>query len=225
MFHFFRKHQALALIFIGIVIVSFVIFFSPNQKMGRGGMMDGGALGTINGRLVERGEYFEALREAELGHRLRTGEWPSRGSRDWDETRDVIQRLTLLDAAERLGVRVTDEVAAARIVELPFLQDEKTGVFSRAAYDQLLAFIQQHGLTRVDFERFMRHEVAINHLVQLSGMSGAAGEVISGFKLTGTGPGGEEAEASGWACTASTRCRWAGCPVSPRVAGNSLGPR
>ena len=48
MFQFIRKHQAIGLIFIGIVIVSFVIFFSPNQGRQDVGA-PGGPIGTING--------------------------------------------------------------------------------------------------------------------------------------------------------------------------------
>lgn len=174
MFHFFRKHQALALIFIGVVIVSFVIFFSPNQRMGNGPGGVGGALGTVKGRPVGRDEYVTTLKEARLAHMLRTGSWPGRGGRDWDEAREVIQRLVLLEEARGLGVQVTDEVAAARIVDLPFLKDDKTGAFNRASYDEFLAIVQrEEGMLRADFEQFMRHEVAIQHLVQLGGMSGS----------------------------------------------------
>lgn len=172
MFQFIRKHQAIGLIFIGIVIVSFVIFFSPNQGSG-GAAMPRGALGSINGQPIERGDYLNALREARLAHFLRQGTFPGR-SGDWDEQRQVVDRLFLLEEARRLGVTVSDEVVAARIVELPFLQDEKTQTFNRAAYDQLLTFIQrEEGLTRPDFEQFIRNEVALQHLVQLGGLSGA----------------------------------------------------
>lgn len=172
MFQFIRRHQAIGLVFIGIVIVSFVIFFSPNQGGGAG--VPRGALGTINGRPIERGEYLSAVKEARLSHMLREGNWPGRGSRTWDEQREVVDRLFLLDQAKQLGVQVTDEVAAARIVELPFLRDERTAAFNRAAYDQFLELIlREEGITRSDFEQFMRHEVALQHLVQLGGMSGA----------------------------------------------------
>jgi len=174
MFQFIRKHQAIGLIFIGIVIVSFVIFFSPNQGE-RGARVPTGALGSIGGRPVERDEYLSALKEARLAYMLRNqGQWPGRGGRDWDESREVLTRLFLLNEAKQLGVVVTDEVAAARILELPFLKDERTGNFNRAAYDSFVASrLAEGGLNRKDFERFMRHEVALEHLVQLGGMSGA----------------------------------------------------
>src|SRR5262245_52368204 len=113
MFQFIRRHQAIGLIFIGIVIVSFVIFFSPNQaeRMGR---IRAGALGTIQGRPVERDEYLMAAREARLAHMLREGSWPDRSGRNWQESREAINRLFLLHEARRLGISVTDEVAAAR---------------------------------------------------------------------------------------------------------------
>jgi len=173
MFQFIRKHQAIGLIFIGIVIVSFVIFFSPNQG-GSAGRVPAGALGSIGGKPIEREDYLAALKEARLSYMLRNqGQWPGRSGRDWDETREVLNRLFLLNEAKRLGVVVSDEVAAARILELPFLNDERTGGFSRPAYDRFLGMVQSEGgLTRTDFERFMRHEVGVEHLVNVGGMSG-----------------------------------------------------
>lgn len=169
MFQFIRRHQAIGLIFIGIVIVSFVIFFSPNQS-GRMGRLPAGALGSIHGRPIERDEYLMAAREARLAHMLREGSWPDRSGRGWQESREAVNRLFLLEEARRLGIGVTDEVAAARIVELPFLRDERTRTFQRAAYDQFLSVIRNEaGMTRPDFEQFMRHEVALQHLVQLGG--------------------------------------------------------
>lgn len=173
MFQFIRKHQAIGLIFIGIVIVSFVIFFSPNAT-DRGGGLDDGALGAIGGEPIRRSDYIQAAKEARLTYMLRDGNWPDQGGRGWNETEEVFNRLFLLSEAKRLGIAVTDAVAAARIVELPFLKDEKTSAFSRAGYDQFLALLQQqNGMTRADFEQFMRHEVALQHLVQLGGLSGS----------------------------------------------------
>lgn len=174
MFQFIRRHQAIGLIFIGIVIVSFVIFFSPNQKMDRNGIV-AGSFGTIGGRAISRAEYLEARAEARLARMLREGGvWPTDG-RGFDEAKEVMNRLFLIEEARRLGVVVTDEVAAARILDLPFLHDEKSGGgFSRTAYDQFLAMIQKDGgMSRSDFEQFMRHDVAIEHLVNVFGLSGS----------------------------------------------------
>lgn len=173
MFQFIRKHQAIGLIFIGIVIVSFVIFFSPNQG-GRAGRVPAGALGSIGGKPIERDDYLSALKEARLSFMLRNqGQWPGRSAREWDENREVLNRLFMLSEAKRLGVVVADDVAAARILELPFLNDERSGGFSRPAYDRFLGMIQSEGgLSRADFEQFMRHEVAVEHLVNVGGMSG-----------------------------------------------------
>jgi hypothetical protein len=71
MFHFFRRHQAWGLILIGLVIVSFLVFFSPYSKMqGRYGGRTGD-LGSIGGRQVEPEEYYHAVKEARLEYLLR----------------------------------------------------------------------------------------------------------------------------------------------------------
>lgn len=172
MFQFIRKHQAIGLIFIGIVIVSFVIFFSPNQNSDGPG--PGGSFGSVDGRPVSRQEYMEVRGEVRLARMLRDGgNWPSE-SRGFDEFKEVMNRLFLMGEAKRLGVVVTDDVAAGRILELPFLRDEKSNAFSRAAYEQFLAMIRKDGgLSQAGFEQFMRNEVAIQHLVMVGGMSGS----------------------------------------------------
>ncbi len=173
MFQFIRKHQAIGLIFIGIVIVSFVIFFSPNQSGGRDPIARG-ALGSIGGKPIERDEFVAAAKEARLAYMLREGAWPGQGGRNWDQEREAVNRLFLKDEATRLGIIVSDETAAARIVDLPFLRDDKTSAFNRLGYDQFLALIQREGgMTRGEFEQFIRHEIALQHLVQLGGLSGS----------------------------------------------------
>jgi hypothetical protein len=174
MFQFIRRHQAIGLIFIGIVIISFVVFFSPNQPMGGGPAMPAGSLGSVYGQPVEPEEYRAALDEVLIGHLLREGNWPDIGGRRWNQDQEVLNRLFMQEEARRLGIKVTDEVAARWIAQLPIFKDETTGAFSRPAYDRLLEFLQrERGLTRTDFERFMRNEVAAQHLVQLGGLSGS----------------------------------------------------
>lgn len=172
MFQFIRKHQAIGLIFIGIVIVSFVIFFSPNQ--GGDGPGRPSTYGTVNGEPISQQDYMSLRAEVRLTRMLREGgNWPTDGRGGYEEFKEVLNRAFLLQEAERLGVVVTDPVAAARILELPFLRDEKTDAFSRAAYDQFLQMIARDGgMTQAGFEEFMRHEVAIQHLVQVGGSSG-----------------------------------------------------
>ncbi|MBL9136055.1 MAG: SurA N-terminal domain-containing protein [Verrucomicrobiales bacterium] len=172
MFQFIRKHQAIGLVFIGIVIVSFVIFFSPNQG-GSGGLPQG-TIGSMNGQPVTRDAFVAAMKEHRLARGLREGSFRDRSDRDGEEQREVLSRLFLLREAESMGIVVTDEIAAARIADLPFLKDEKTGQFSRAAYDRFLTLIaQEQGISRTDFEQFMKHEAMLQHLVQLGGMSGS----------------------------------------------------
>lgn len=159
------------MIFIGIVIASFVIFLSPTQQAALKGSADGN-FGTIGGRIISRSEYVMGIKEARLSHMFRTGEWPGRGGRDWDQQKEAMNRLFLVDQANRMGVQVTDEVAAGQIAEI--FQDPKTGTFNQAAYERFLARIQtEEGMFRSDFEQFMRHQVAIQHVMQVAGNSGA----------------------------------------------------
>ncbi|MFN0067127.1 MAG: SurA N-terminal domain-containing protein [Limisphaerales bacterium] len=166
MFQFIRKHQAWGAVFIGAVILSFIVFMNPAGNAGRRGS---GSLGTIGGTAVGEEEYRRAARELHLEQALRG----QRGAADRVESADILQRVFVQREAAALGIRVPDEAVAERIVELPIAQDQRTGRFSREAYDQFLASLQREtGLSRSDFEGYLKQGIALEQLGTLAGLSG-----------------------------------------------------
>ena len=73
MFGTIRKHQNwLWIVIITVIIISFVVFFSPDVKLGAN-RTTGGESGSINGKPIPAEEYQEAYEEAKLSHFMRTG--------------------------------------------------------------------------------------------------------------------------------------------------------
>jgi hypothetical protein len=169
MFDFIRKHQGWGIVFIAIVILSFVVFFSPNQGSGgTGGRAD---YGSVGGRAVTQEEFQRAAQGAQVGALLFNGQ--RLNLQDERALTQVLQRVFLLRQAEGLGIQVPDQVVADRILRLPYVQDERTGRFSQAAYDNLLGLLQREGgITRADFEAYHHDEAAVEHLAELTGLTG-----------------------------------------------------
>ena len=68
MFNFIRKHQKLALTFIGLVIISFVLFFTDLQSVNSN--YNDVDFGSIAGQPIERDEFLGAYRETLLRYFL-----------------------------------------------------------------------------------------------------------------------------------------------------------
>jgi peptidyl-prolyl cis-trans isomerase D len=169
---FFRQKWLWVLIS-ALTIISFVAFFSPQQRSGAGWMGPGDQVGSIDGRPVTRDEYVDAYREAQLRYLFNYGQWP-----DDQATRqtgmmenEVRNRLLLIERMRQLDIKVSEAVVARWIVE-NFSEQNGQG-FRRELYDNFLKNqLAPRGLSPNDFERFARNEVGIQHLVALTGASG-----------------------------------------------------
>ncbi len=174
MFATIRKHQTwLWAVIIGAVIVSFVIYFTPTGRQG-GGYGPTGSLGTINGHPISRKQYAEAQVEAQLTFLIRYGSWPDKVEADKFEfnlDREVRNRLVILEKLKDLGIQV-DESAVANWVIEKFTDRNRPG----SAGANYAAFVRQrlprYGISEALFERFVRHEVGIVHLVAVAGLPG-----------------------------------------------------
>src|SRR4026207_514810 len=98
MFGTIRKHQNwLWAIIITIIILSFVVFFSPDVGRGGGSRRAAkGEYGSINGKAIWVEEYRQGHDEARVAHFIRSGgqEWPS--TRDEENLkRSAIERVFL----------------------------------------------------------------------------------------------------------------------------------
>ncbi len=176
MFAGFRKYQKwIWIVAIIVIIPSFVIFFSPDAKWRRGG---GGAvgLGSINGKPITVEQFLNAKKEAYLSFFFRHGEWPERSAAakqfGFDEERETYGRLLLIEKIKDLNVNVSTESAAtlARdfLYRIAGTNAPPTQIYE-VFYQKIL---RPNGLSKLDFERYIRHEAGVFHLVTVAGLPG-----------------------------------------------------
>lgn len=178
MFDSIRRHQKwLWAVITTLTIISFVAFFSPRSQRGSrrtGGLFAQDKVGSLAGQPITRDQYFDAYREAQLVYRLRAREWPRHEEMTRPNgfgEREIRNRLLLASKMKEFNVLVTEKAIAQWIAEA--FQDPERHVFQKAAYDAFIKKELPEGhLEPIDFERYVRHEVGLQHLVALAGVSG-----------------------------------------------------
>lgn len=176
MFDSIRRHQKwLWIVIITLTIISFVVFFSPNTQTGAGfGFSTRETVGSINGDAVTRDEYVDAYREAELRYLFTYGDWP--GNNEMVRQlglmeREVRSRLFLVRKLDELDIKVSEAAAAKWIIDA--FQDRQQNVFLRDRYEQFVnQVLPSQGISKSDFDRFVKNEVGIQHLVNVAGVAG-----------------------------------------------------
>jgi hypothetical protein len=171
MFGTIRKHQTwLWAVIITLTIISFVSFLSPNSKLnsGRGG---GENFGSINGERVSRNQYVDAYREVDLHTLIMNGHWlnEDRKQARVEPERETYQWLLLTQLQRKLGIHVGDDTAATMGQQL-IRGFERMGITSPSMFIQRV--LQPHGLSIDDFERYVRHFIGIQELINTYGLSG-----------------------------------------------------
>jgi peptidyl-prolyl cis-trans isomerase D len=167
MFGTIRKHQTwLWAIIITVIIISFVIFFSPYSRMNtaRGPVN----YGSINGERVNEEDFANAWREVELRLFFMNGRWPEDSDKKDLET-EAYKWLLLLQKQRQMGIQIGSE-AAAQTAKAMLSQFQRAGISSPAIFEKQVLF--QHGLSMSDFERFVRHYLGIQEMIGTVGLGG-----------------------------------------------------
>lgn len=168
MFGTIRRHQNwLWIVIIAVIVVSFVVFFSPDVNFGAGGRGDSsGQHGSINGQPVKDTDFYPAYHEARINHFFRTGQWPG-NEESAQETlrRDALSRVFLIGKLKELDIQVSDE-AVARLTRdrLPRELADNIGRF-------VTEYLVPNGSDMNTLERYLRHETGIQQLVQVASSS------------------------------------------------------
>jgi hypothetical protein len=166
-----RKHSiALWWVVGGLTVISFVWWGANVPTRGGGGGMRTGNYGSIYGKKITMQEYANALHEFYLFHWFHNREWPTKmQARDMDQ--EIYIRLMLFRKAEQLGIQVSEEAAATAALDmLRSVSGNGQNVSLQVFAKQILA---PEGLTTEDFERFARHDLVIQQLIQTMGLPGA----------------------------------------------------
>jgi hypothetical protein len=171
-----RKHsQWLWGIIITVVIISFVVFFSPDANLGRGrgGEAD---YGTIYGQPIKRDDLAQAYTDARIGYFFMSGgQWPERDDRarmfGFNLDSEARQRLLLNHLAKQQGIDVGDSAVAQEIKNI--FTSPETGAFNLQQYD---SFVNQRlaagGVGEASFERFLKNDLSRQQLARMLGISG-----------------------------------------------------
>lgn len=175
MFAFIRRHQYLAMIFILLVIASFVIFFTDRSHLSMGDKI---SFGSIDGREITRLEYMNAQKEAMLTHFFRFRDWPRAGSMaeqmGWKLEQQTMERVMLARRLKEANMIVGEEAVAKQVAQL-FRGDGRSNI--QDAYNN---FIEQRlkpqGLSDADFRRFIQHELGG---AQLGALHSAGGRLVT----------------------------------------------
>ncbi|HVM47518.1 MAG TPA: peptidylprolyl isomerase [Candidatus Acidoferrum sp.] len=168
MFGTIRKHQNwLWGIIITVIIVTFVIFFSPYSRM-NSSQRGPANYGTINGQKVTEDDFNNAWREVELRLFFMNGRWPDDSDKK-DLEAEAYRWLLLVQKQKQMGVHISSEMAAQAARGM-LAQFQRSGVSSPDVFDKQV--LQPHGMGLEDLERFVRHYLGIQELVATLGLSG-----------------------------------------------------
>ncbi|MGD0262640.1 MAG: peptidylprolyl isomerase [Verrucomicrobiota bacterium] len=166
-----RKHQTwLWAIIITLTIISFVVFFSPYSRMNsaRRGPVN---LGSINGERISEEDFINARSEVYLRAFFMSGNWPDEEAKKTGGQieQDTYQWLLLIQEQERLGIHISTDVVAqaARAMTSQF---QRMGITSPEMF--IRQVLQPRGFQSSDLERFVRHFVGVQDLINIVGLSG-----------------------------------------------------
>lgn len=172
MFGTIRKHQTwLWAVIITVVVISFVIYFSPYSRLNSSARRAPVNLGSINGERVTEEQFVHARREVYLRHFFMTGTWPDdEAARTGGQIdRDTYQWLLLIQKQDQMGIRFSPSVAAqaARAMVSHF---ERAGINSPEMF--IRQVLQPRGIDVDDLERFVGHFLGVQELIATVGLAG-----------------------------------------------------
>ncbi len=160
------------MVFMLLVIASFVVFFSPDMQMGGGPKVE---LGNINGRPITAQQYLNAEKEALLTHFFRYQDWPRAGSMSermgWKTEEQTMQRLLIISRLKELNIMVGEEAVAKQVAQL-FRGAQGQGSVKDQYQNFIETRLKPQGITEADFRRFIQHELGTQQLGALLSSGG-----------------------------------------------------
>jgi hypothetical protein len=169
MFAHLRKHQTWLLgVIVTITIVSFVVFFNPNNR-GSGSSRGPANFGSINGERITEEDFHNARKEVYLQYFFMTGgNWLDNETEakkaGFDFEQRLYVRLLLIQKIEQLGIHVSSEMAGQIATEMLHQFGSPTAFVEKV--------LQPRGFQMSDLERFVRHDLGIQELISAVGLSG-----------------------------------------------------
>src|SRR5215510_11394064 len=118
MFGTLRKHSTWLWVFIiAIVSLSMVVFFSSDTRLFRGGGAQGD-FGSIGGRPITQGEFYDAQKEVMLSQYIHSGKWPGSDEPSRQRTEnETISRVFLLQKLKEMDIQASDKAVGMMVHE------------------------------------------------------------------------------------------------------------
>jgi peptidyl-prolyl cis-trans isomerase D len=159
-----RKHARWILVVVLVILIpGFIALFTRTGGVER----RGAELPKVKGKPVNHTEFEKARTAVVAQFAINTGQALSRSQEFEDQlARQAVVRLLLLHKARDWGIRVSDEDLVAAIRAQPLFQGQN-GQYDRTRYQQVLIFLNNYGISEVEFEEVMRDDIAIGRLQAL----------------------------------------------------------
>ncbi len=154
-----------AYIIFGAIIIVFALWgVSPDNYQGE----TGGVAAIVNDTSISISEYRNSLERVEQNARFQFDQFPEnqRAALRKEMQKRALEELIMTEvfyqAARNRGVAASDSEVRDRILEIPFLQEN-----GRFMKDRYRMWLQQMGLSSVDFERQVRKQIVNQRLQDL----------------------------------------------------------
>jgi hypothetical protein len=168
-----RKHSKwLWGVIITFTILSFVYFFTPqsgNSRYSGGGKVD---YGSISGVPISQDDFQKAYRETMLVYFVASnGQWPDRDAErsGFDVNRQTYERLFLLSQLKDFNITV-DSSSVAQAANNILRKFGRNG--QRVDYGLFVNQALASHVNEEDFQRYLRHQVALQQLINLVSLPG-----------------------------------------------------
>ena len=163
----------------GLTIISFVYFLDPTTGRRGGGrsIFSRGTRehGSVNGRPISQEEFSQMKREVRLRFLVSYGHWPEEdeaGRQMFDADRQALEWIFLAEKVNELNIQVNDEAITDWIANA--FRDRNSGSFRMEAFQNFVQQqLRQQRYSEQDFVRFVRHQVGVQQLSVLAGLSGS----------------------------------------------------
>lgn len=167
-----RKHsKVLWWVVIVAIIITFVWWGSSSSRTDGSASGDGN-YGVMNGTTISPTLFNETQQEIRLNYFYSSnGRWPGQGQPmpGFDADRETFQRILLLQKINELGIQVSED-AVAKAANARMSAVNRGNPVPLAEFEK--AILNPAKLTIADFERFIRHELAIQQLYSLVSAGG-----------------------------------------------------
>jgi len=169
MFGTIRKHQSwLWFIIIGVTILGMVMWQSQTGNNSNTPRTTGN-FGSIDNVPITATEMEAARTEAALFCLARTGAWPERAGSQFDVEKVAIERLFLTRRLTANNIH-SDPDSAAKLAGMIL---QRLGNGQPFPMDKFVEEdLKPRSITAEDFQRFLEHEISIQQLMAMVGLSG-----------------------------------------------------